>query len=312
MVKENVLVTGGAGFIGSWLVEKLVQKDYEVVVADNLQTGSACNLDNIQEDIEFYQADVNKKKEIEKIFSENQIDVVFHYAATVGVERTLENPLKVLEDIEGIKNVIEQSVRNDVKHLVYSSSSEVYGKPADLPMQEENTPLNSRLPYAVVKNLGEVYCRTYQEQQGLDYTILRYFNTYGPGQSMDFVIPQFIHNAVRGKDIEIYGDGRQKRTFIYIEDNIQATLNVLGNPKAKNETINVGGEKAYSINQLAKLIKEKVNSSSRIKHVDPRPKGDMDIRRPCIEKMKEILGKRELLDLEKGICKTVEYMRNGS
>src|SRR6185312_4294759 len=138
-----------------------------------------------------------------------KFDYVFHYAAMVGVKRTLNNPMTVLQDIEGIKNILSLSKNTCVKRVFYSSSSEVYGEPVEFPQNENTTPLNSRLPYAIVKNVGEAFFRSYQREYGLDFTIFRFFNTYGSRQSQDFVVTKFIDEALGNQDITIYGDGNQ-------------------------------------------------------------------------------------------------------
>ena len=155
-----------------------------------------------------------------------QFDYVFHYAAVVGVKRTQENPIMVLNDIEGIKNVLQLSKNSSVKRVFFSSSSEVYGEPVELPQNEETTPLNSRVPYAIVKNVGESFFRSYFKSYGLPYTIFRFFNTYGPNQSEDFVIAKFLKSALINEDITIYGDGSQTRTFCYVDDNINTCISL--------------------------------------------------------------------------------------
>lgn len=133
----------------------------------------------------------------------------------------------VLQDIEGIRNMLHLSKNTGVKRLFFSSSSEVYGEPVQFPQNELTTPLNSKLPYAVVKNVGESFCRSYYQEYGLNYTIFRFFNTYGPRQSVDFVMSKFLRAAMLGQDITLYGDGSQTRTFCHVDDNIEVTLRCL-------------------------------------------------------------------------------------
>jgi len=216
----NVLITGGAGFIGSSLAERLAQHaDNYVVVLDNLLSGYVANVPQTR-NIRFIKGDANDYNTLAAIMHRYQFDYVFHYAALVGVQRTLSRPKDVLQDIKGIENILELSKNSGVIRVFYSSSSEVYGEPVVLPQHEETTPLNSRLPYAVVKNVGECYFRSYQQEHGLDYTIFRFFNTYGPKQSTDFVISKFIEAAMADRDITLYEDGLQTRTFCYITDNL--------------------------------------------------------------------------------------------
>ncbi len=223
----KVLITGGAGFVGSSLADAFLQKgNYEIVLVDNLLTG---RLDNLVKgaNYRFIKCDVNNYNDIASIFLAFRFDYVFHYAAVVGVKRTLDNPVMVLNDLQGLRNVLDLSKNTGVRRVFFSSSSEVYGEPIHLPQHEHTTPLNSRLPYAIVKNAGESFCRSYHQEYGLEYTLFRFFNTYGPKQSPDFVISKFMDAALAGKDITLYGDGSQTRTFCYIEDNTTACINAM-------------------------------------------------------------------------------------
>ena len=186
---KNILITGGAGFIPSSLADKLLMNtNYFVVAIDNLLTGSLDNLPETNKpNYRFIKADVNNYNDIAAIMTAYKFDYVFHYAAIVGVSRTLNNPCMVLDDIGGIKNVLQLAKNTSVKRVFYSSSSEVYGEPVEFPQNEYSTPLNSRLPYAIVKNLGESFCKSYFQEFGLFFTIFRFFNTYGPKQSIDLI-----------------------------------------------------------------------------------------------------------------------------
>ncbi len=298
MVK--ILITGGAGFVPSSTAEKLLQDPNNfVVLVDNFLTGRKENVPN-HPNCKFIKADVNVMAQLEPIMCSYQFDYVYHYAAMVGVLRTLDNPVAVLEDIQGIKNVLDLAKSTGVKRVFFSSSSEVYGEPVHLPQNEHTTPLNSRLPYAVVKNVGEAYFRSYQQEFDLDYTIFRFFNTYGPKQSEDFVLSKFMSAAVRGEDITIYGDGSQTRTFCYIDDNTDFCVGALSNPDTINRVYNVGNDLIYTIKDLAELIIKKTDSTSKIVYLPPLKDGDMTRRQPDISKMKNIL-KRDLIQLEQGI-----------
>jgi UDP-glucose 4-epimerase len=300
--KTSILVTGGAGFVGSSLVEGLINNpDYFVVVVDNLQTGSkekipASKYDNIK----FIQCDVNDIESITSVFHTFSFDYVFHYAALVGVQRTLQNPVKVLDDITGIKNILNLSKNTGVKRVLYASSSEVYGEPVEYPQNEETTPLNSRLPYAIVKNVGEAFLKSYQQEYGLNFTIFRFFNTYGPKQSKDFVISKFISAALNNEDITIYGDGNQTRTFCFVNDNVDACIEAAFSSEYVNQTINIGNDQETKIIDLAQTIINITNSSSKIVHLPPLAEGDMTRRKPDITKMKLLLN-TPLLSLEEGI-----------
>lgn len=303
----NILVTGGAGFVGSGLVEGLIADPNNfVVVVDNLQTGSKTKLPFAKHNnLKFIQCDVNTKPEITSVFHTYAFDYVFHYAALVGVQRTLQNPVAVLEDITGIKNILNLSKNTGVKRVMYASSSEVYGEPVEYPQNEETTPLNSRLPYAIVKNIGEAFLKSYHQEFGLDYTIFRFFNTYGPKQSKDFVISKFINLALNNEDITVYGDGSQTRTFCFVQNNVEACINAAFSDKFKNQTINVGNDFETSVLDLAKTIIDLTKSSSKIIHLAPLEEGDMTRRKPDITKMKELITS-PILSLEEGLAEVLK------
>jgi nucleoside-diphosphate-sugar epimerase len=298
----KVLITGGAGFIPSSLAERLLESDqYYVVLVDNLLTGDLKKVPS-RHNCKFIKCDVNNYHDIAAIMTSYQFDYVFHYAAVVGVKRTLENPVMVLNDIEGIRNILNLSKNTGVKRVFFSSSSEVYGEPVELPQHEETTPLNSRLPYAVVKNVGESFCRSYQKEFGLSFTIFRFFNTYGPKQSTDFVISKFLKAALKNEPLTINGNGKQTRTFCYIDDNTECTRKILQENLVINDVINIGSESHVTIRELAELIIRITGSRSGIEHLPALKEGDMSRRQPDIAKMKGIL-KRELISLEDGIKK---------
>jgi len=306
----NILVTGGAGNVGSALVERLVSEGrYNVVVVDNLLTGSISKLPGVSDRFTFVKGDVNIHDTVNELMHSMHFDYVFHYAAVVGVQRTLANPVMVLNDINGFRNILDMSRATGVKRVFFSSSSEVYGEPVEFPQNEHTTPLNSRLPYAIVKNVGEAFLRSYHKEYGLDHTILRFFNTYGPRQSNDFVISKFIQQALDGNDITIYGDGSQSRTFCYIDDNIDATIICLSKDLVINDVMNVGSADEVTILDLAERVIRITNSSSKIKFLPALKEGDMTRRRPDNSKMLSILD-RPLVSLDEGIKRTLQLRKS--
>jgi len=290
---RKILVTGGAGFIGSSLAERLARDpDNYIVIIDNLLTGSHSKIPKSHhKNVKFIKADVNDLMDISSVFLSWRFDYVFHYAAVVGVKRTLDNPVIVLNDIKGINNILNLAKNTGVKRVFYTSSSEVYGEPVEYPQNEHTTPLNSRLPYAIVKNVGEAYLRSFKREYDMDFTIFRLFNTYGPKQSTDFVISKFIAAATKDKDITIYGDGSQTRTFCYIEDHLDATTNAFYNNLIINDVANIGTDQELPILDLAKLIIEMTNSKSKIIHLPALKEGDMTRRKPDVTKMRELLDR---------------------
>lgn len=307
---NKVLVTGGAGNIGSALVEKLFHnKENFVVVVDNLSTGCLSKLpEQHSHAYTFIKGDVNNYKDISEIMLTYKFDYVFHLAAVVGVQRTQENPIAVLNDIDGIKNILILSKNTSVKRVFFSSSSEVYGEPVTLPQHEHTTPLNSRVPYAVVKNVGESFCKSYQQEYGLDYTIFRFFNTYGPNQSTDFVLPRFIAAALKNQAISIYGDGLQTRTFTYVDDTIDTCLACLYQNEIINDVINIGNHQTITMLDLAKTIITITKSKSQLIHISPLKDGDMTRRQPDNRKMLQLLN-RNLITLEEGISRMLNDKR---
>lgn len=302
---NKILITGGAGFVASALADRLAEnKENFIVIVDNLLTGDLKRIPK-KENVKFIKANVNNNQEISGIFFNFSFDYVFHYAAVVGVKRTLENPILVLDDLKGMRNVLDLCKNTLVKRVFFSSSSEVYGEPVELPQNEHTTPLNSRLPYAIVKNVGEAFLKSYKQEYDLDYTVFRFFNTYGPLQSKDFVISKFVSAALKNEDITIYGDGSQTRTFCYINDNVDACIAAFEQNKCVNDVVNIGSEVTYTVLELAEMIIKISGSKSKIIHLPPLEEGDMSRRQPDTSKMLKLLD-RKPITLEEGLKKVIE------
>jgi UDP-glucuronate decarboxylase len=308
-MKDYILITGVAGNIGSSLALSLLKKKYNIIGIDNFLTGKKKKLPNKSyRNFKFIFGDVNNKKKISNIFKSYKIKFIFHFSAVVGVQRTQQFPLKVMNDIVGTKNLLDLSVKYKIKRFFYSSSSEIYGEPVRLPLNEENSSLNSRIPYSVVKNVSENYVKIFKEEFNLNYTIFRFFNTFGPNQTEDFVIPKFVKLALKNLSIPIYGDGRQTRTFLYIDDNIDTIINCFEKNLYINDILNIGSHIQYRIIDLAKKIVKFTNSSSKLKYLPALLKGDMKRRQPDNKKMKKALGKK-FMNLDLALQKYINYIK---
>ena len=306
----RVLVTGGAGFIGSHLVDKLVEKGFQVRVLDDLSTGSLDNLEHSLNRIEFIKADVRDVDSVRKALE--GVDVVVHEAAVTSVPRSIEDPLTVSQvNVEGTLNLLRACVERKVRRFVYASSSSVYGDLPTLPKREDYE-LRPKSPYAVSKYAGEKYCLVFHEVYGLETVALRYFNVYGPRQRYgpySGVITIFINRALRGEPPIIYGDGKQTRDFIYVEDVVEATIKALEKEDVAGEVINVAAGSPVTINRLAELILEIVGIDNLKPIYTVERKGDIKHSFADITKAKSLLGWSPKVNLVEGLRRTVDWFK---
>jgi len=306
----NVLVTGGAGFIGINLVEELVKLGFNVKVIDNLSISNA-NVEHLNElGVEFYEKDIGNYDEIKDLFK--GVDCVYHLAAMNRAQKSIENPLKANKvNLTGTLNVLEASRQAKVKKFVNISSSSVYKRKEDIPLKEEDE-LRPPHPYGVGKLAGEHYCRVYYEIYGLPVVTLRYFSIYGPGQLGNIdkagVVAKFIYHVFNDKPIEIYGYGEQKRNFTYVGDAIKLTIKAAQSEAAVGKVFNVANETEVSINELAKIIESVTGKKPKITHTDPII-GDPKSNPANIELAKRVLGYHPSTSFEDGIKKTVEWFK---
>ncbi len=253
---KKVIVTGGAGFIGSHLTEELAKRGYYVIILDDLSTGKTENIEPLlkNENVKFIQGSVTDLPVLQKLFQD--VHYVFHLAAIPSVPRSIENPLASHEvNVTSTLKVLLTAKDNGIKKVIYASSSSVYGDTPTLPKREDMLP-NPLSPYAVTKLTGEYYCRVFKEVYGLPTVCLRYFNVYGPRQDPNSqysaVIPRFIKSVSEGKPPIILGDGEQTRDFTFIKDVVEA--NILAAESDATGIFNIGRGESTSINRLAKLI----------------------------------------------------------
>jgi len=308
---SRILVTGGAGFIGSHLVDVLMAEGLEVTVLDNFRSGK---LENVKhhlesENFKLVAGDVRDKSIVREVLG--KVDAVVHLAALISVKESVENPLETHDiNLTGTLNLLEEAVRNHVKRFVYASSMAVYGEGNPLPLREDH-PLKPMSPYAASKASAECYCTAFHESYGLGTMIMRYSNVYGPRQISNpysGVIPKFVRCCLDNKPLTIYGDGNQTRDFIYVDDVVGATILGLASDVA-GEVFNVCTGEPKKITDLAKSVKDILRKGElRIIYDKPR---EGDIRNSYADptKAEEILGFRSKITLDEGIEKLVRSMR---
>ena len=290
---EKVVVTGGAGFIGSHLVNRLLDDGFEVSVIDNLLSGKKENVDSRAK---FFKADIRNEKEIAEVFKDAKY--VFHLAAIPSVQYSIENPEETSEvNLLGTINVLNLAKNAGVKRVIYTSSSAVYGDVKSLPTKE-NDEINPKSPYALQKYAGELYCKLFSEIYGIETVCLRYFNVYGEGQSSvgayASVIAKFLELNGKKLPLTIFGDGKQTRDFINVSDVARANILAATSDKVgRGESINIGSGKRYSVNEIAKIF------GGEIKYLPPRiePKDSMS----DISKAKSLLDWEPNISLEDGL-----------
>jgi len=254
---KNILITGGAGMIGFELAKQLSRKN-KVVVFDLPEKIKKIKTIKKNKNILFFPGSILEKSAIYNAC--NNIETVFHLGAMLGVQNTENDKLKCIEvNVEGTKNVLDASIITKVKKIIFASSSEVYGEPKENPITEKTT-TQGKTVYGISKLLGEELCKAYHQKFGINYTILRYFNCYGPRQEKQFVITNFINNVKNNKSPKINGSGKQIRSYTYVSDTARATAGCLDNPKTNNMTLNIGnGKEPINLIDLATLIIKSIN-----------------------------------------------------
>jgi len=308
-LSPRALVTGGAGFVGSHLVEELLQCDWRVRVLDDLSTGRRTNLAHLEDrpGLTIFQGSATDRALMDRLVPES--DVVFHLAAAVGVRLIVDQPVQTIAtNIKGTELVLELAARHGNKVLI-ASTSEVYGK-LDVAKFAETDDLvlgpthRSRWCYAASKIIDEHLALAYARETGLKVTVLRLFNTIGPRQTGQYgmVVPRFVRQALTGEPITVYGDGTQRRSFTWVGDVVQAMIALVQHPAASGGVFNVGHTKDVSIGELSALVKQMTNSSSQILFVpfeEAYEPGfeDMQRRMPDITKLRKLIGYRPTLDL---------------
>jgi UDP-N-acetylglucosamine/UDP-N-acetyl-alpha-D-glucosaminouronate 4-epimerase len=305
----HYVVTGGAGFIGSHLVRRLVRQGAVVRVIDNLSTGDTARLNDLRGSIEFVEGDLSDERLCGDVIK--GIDFVFHQAAIPSVQRSVRDPITTNRaNVTATLNLLESCRRGEVRRLVYAASSSAYGDTEVLPKIETMSP-NPLSPYALQKLVGERYCRLYYELYGLETVSLRYFNVFGPGQdpNSDYsaVIPKFINLLLKGQPIVVYGDGEQSRDFTYVENVVEANLNAMRADDAPGKVFNIGCGERVGLNTLIKLLENIIGINATVNYADVRP-GDVRHSLADITLARKILGYSPEIMVQEGLRRTVEVM----
>ncbi len=313
---KTVLVSGAAGFLGSWLSDVLLEAGAEVYGIDNFASGLRRNIERAleRENFHFYEADVSK--ELPQEIIKKDLDFVFHLASRASPFEFEHYPLEIIDsNTIGTRNMLEIAKKSDARFL-FTSTSEVYGQPKVVPTPETYwgyvNPIGIRSCYDESKRLGETITMAYHRQFDLDVRIVRIFNTYGPRMRADGiygrVVPRFVVQALKGKPITVFGDGKQTRSFCYVTDQIRGILKLMLSERARGEVVNVGNPKEITIIHLAHLVKELTDSQSPIEF-HPLPPDDPPRRCPDITKARELLDWKPEVGLKEGLKRTIEWFR---
>jgi UDP-glucose 4-epimerase len=319
----RVLVTGGAGYIGSHLTDRLLAEGHNVVVVDNLSLGKVANIEhNLKNSrFRFVEGDILDARLLGDLADEN--DAIYHLAAVVGVKHVLNDPLQtMITNVWGTGVVLEAAARNR-RRMVLASSSEVYGKGQAPRLAEDGDRLLgatqvSRWCYATGKALDEHLALAYHRQRGLPVTIVRYFNSYGPRldpQGYGSVVAKFVNQALDGRPITVHGDGQQSRCFTYIDDTVEGTVRAATADGASGEVLNIARAEETTIRQLAETVRDMIGSPAEIVSVPYQKEfGESfeDTRRrvPDVEKARKVLGFEARVALAEGLARTIGWFRN--
>lgn len=307
MKDKNILITGGLGFIGSHIANKLLNEN-KLTIIDNLSTGKLNYLDNPQhKNLTLIKKPLNS---LDLVANLKDMDYVFHLAAMVSVPLSVKSPIICnMENVTTTVNLLDACVKNDVKKIIFSSSSAVYGENTNMPLNENELPMPSS-PYASSKASCELYLKAFYESYGLNYTALRYFNVFGPKQDKNSpyaaVIPNFISALLENKQPVIYGNGEQTRDFVYVEDVAKANINAC--KSEYNGIVNIASGKRITINQLYEIIRKTLSSKINAKYL-PKRAGDIQHSQADISNMKKINLEINTENFESQLLETIDWFK---
>lgn len=307
---ERYIVTGGAGFIGSHLAQKLLIDGHKVGIVDNLSTGKRANIDRLQGDVDFHEVSITNLDALRPIFA--GVDTVFHQAALPSVPRSIDDPLATHDsDLTGTLNVLIAARDAGVRRVVYAGSSSAYGD-IDGEYKTEDMQPRPLSPYGVAKLGGEYYCQTFYTVYKLETVCLRYFNVFGPQQDPTSqyaaVIPLFITQILDGKAPTIHGDGRQSRDFTYIDNVVHGNLLAAKAPKAAGQVMNLATGGRVDLLDLVEKINRALGTNIQPHHVESRM-GDIKHSRASIDKARALLNYEPVVDFDEGLARTIEWFK---
>lgn len=310
MSSRRIVVTGGAGFIGSHLCEALVEQGNEVVVIDTLLRGNKIPK-HIFSEIEFHQVDVSDEEKVVNITK--GADVIFHFAAILGVDIVADNPIETMEtEVNGMQSVAHAATINQIGKIVYASTSGVYGHLALEKSVDEDILVDPRTSYAMAKRYNEIYLASLFEEKGIHSSAIRFFNVYGLRQDNRMVIPRFFEQAMSNEPITVYGSGNQTRDFTNVKDAVKATI-LLSEKINGMEIFNVANERESTIGELAEIIRDMAGSTSEIQHIDaPKKRYDYEVGRRygSSAKLEKFTGYKPNTNLQEGLVSIYDSIRN--
>jgi len=311
-ITSKVLITGGAGFIGSNLADGLLRQGAKVIILDNLLTGFRENIEEIKGDFEFIEGDLNDESKLEKAVQD--VEIIFHQAALPSVPRSVENPRETHQAcVNGTFNLLLKAKEKNVRRLIYAASSSAYGDQEILPKVETMSP-EPLSPYAAAKLMGEYYCRVFSKVYNLETICLRYFNVFGPRQNpasqYSGVISRFIDALMSGTTPIIYGDGGQSRDFTYIANVVNANIKAAETSKGIGEVMNVANGERISLNELLEVLKKITSRESVTPEFHPERKGDVKHSQADNCLAVECLDYEKLVGLEDGLRETIAWWQS--
>ncbi|RRB00975.1 SDR family NAD(P)-dependent oxidoreductase [Larkinella rosea] len=312
----NILLTGGAGFIGSNLAKQLLEEGHRVICLDNLDGYYDPDIKwrNVQQSLNelnyhFHEGDIRDAELIDMLFRLYSIDAVVHLAARAGVRPSVQDPALYYDvNVTGTLTVLQAMQRWNVKKMVFASSSSVYGDSPNVPFAETDTADRPLSPYAASKRAAELLCHTFHHLYGFDIFCLRFFTVYGPQQRPEMAISQFTDSILKGRPINVFGDGSTARDYTYVEDIVSGIIQSLDNLKGY-EVLNIGGSDPISLANLIKLIEQSIGEQARINRL-PMQAGDVQQTYADITKASQLIGYQPAIQIEEGVRRFVEWYRS--